>query len=164
MARTHEAAAVETEIRIEASRETVFDVFTDRDKMVQWIGRDAALDPRPGGLFRCDINGRDVALGTYVELDPPHRVVFTWGWESEADLTPAPGTSTVEVTFAEIAEGTLVRLVHRDLPTGEARAAHAHGWEHYLARLTIAAAGGDPGPDPWATLDGADRERPEGSR
>jgi HipA-like kinase len=30
---------------------------------------------------------------------------------------------------------------------------HAHGWEHYLARLAVTAAGGDPGRDPW--LDGA---------
>lgn len=162
MARAQAETAVEAEIRIAASRETVFGFFSDRDRMIQWIGRDAALDPRPGGTFRCDINGRDVALGTYVELDRPHRVVFTWGWQSEADLTPAPGVSTVEGTLEEIAEGTLVRLVHRDLPTDAARAAHAHGWDHYLERLAIAAADGDPGPDPWATSEGADREHAQG--
>lgn len=70
--------AVEVEVRIAASPDTVFAFFTDRDKMIQWIGRDADLDPRPSGRFRCDINGRDVASGQYVELDPPNRVVFTW--------------------------------------------------------------------------------------
>ena len=26
---------------------------------------------------------------------------------------------------------------------------HATGWNHFLPRLTLAAAGTDPGPDPW---------------
>jgi hypothetical protein len=26
---------------------------------------------------------------------------------------------------------------------------HRGGWEHYLDRLVVAAADGDPGPDPW---------------
>jgi uncharacterized protein YndB with AHSA1/START domain len=92
------ATAVEVVVRIDASRETVFDFFTDPDKMVQWMGRSHELDPRAGGVFRCDINGRDVASGSYVEVDRPRRVVFTWGWESEESAT-RPGTSTVEVSL-----------------------------------------------------------------
>jgi uncharacterized protein YndB with AHSA1/START domain len=150
-------AAVELEVRIGAEPETVFEFFTDPDKMVQWMGRSHELDPRPGGVFRCDINGRDVASGSYVEIDPPRRVVFTWGWESEENVTK-PGTSTVDVTLTPEGEGTLVRLVHRNLRTEESRANHAHGWEHYTQRLALAASGGDPGPDPWATPSGADEE------
>ena len=30
-------------------------------------------------------------------------------------------------------------------------AQHGIGWGHFLDRLTIAAVGGDAGPDPWAT-------------
>jgi len=151
------AAAVEIEVRIDASPETVFDFFTDPDKMVQWMGRSHELDPRPGGVFRCDINGRDVASGTYVELEPPRRVVFTWGWESEESATE-PGTSRVEVSLEPEQDQTLVRLVHRDLASEESRAQHLHGWQHYTGRLAIAAAGGEPGADPWATPEGADEE------
>jgi uncharacterized protein YndB with AHSA1/START domain len=151
------ATAVEVEVRIDASPETVFDFFTDPDKMVQWMGRSHELDPRPGGVFRCDINGRDIASGSYVEVDAPRRVVFTWGWESEESQTK-PGSSTVEVTLEPVEEQTRVRLVHRDLPSEESRARHRHGWEHYVERLGVAAAGGDPGADPWATPQGADAE------
>jgi uncharacterized protein YndB with AHSA1/START domain len=147
--------AVEVEVRIDASPETVFDFFTEPQKMVQWMGRSHELDPRPGGAFRCDINGRDVASGSYLELDPPRRVVFTWGWESEQNRTQ-PGTSTVEVSLEPAGDGTLVRLTHKDLASEESRANHRHGWTHYFARLSIAAAGGDAGPDPWATPGGAD--------
>jgi hypothetical protein len=40
-----------------------------------------------------------------------------------------------------------MRMTHSGLPTEEQVAAHAKGWTHYLARLTNAAAGRDPGPD-----------------
>lgn len=161
MASPEAATAVEVEVRIDASPETVFDFFTDPDKMVQWMGRSHELDPHPGGVFRCDINGRDIASGSYLEVDRPRRVVFTWGWESEESVT-RPGTSTVEVSLDEAGDGTLVRLVHRDLGNEEARAQHRHGWEHYAERLGVAAAGGDPGADPWATPQGADQEFEDG--
>jgi len=40
-----------------------------------------------------------------------------------------------------------VRFKHSGLPPEEVPA-HRDGWNHYLNRLVIAAAGGDPGPDP----------------
>lgn len=147
---------VEVTTRIAASPETIFDFFTDPRKMVQWMGRDARLEPQPGGVFRCDMNGRNIARGTYVEVDRPRRVVFTWGWEDEESPT-RPGSSTVEVTLVPDGDETDVRLIHRDLPDEASREAHGQGWRHYAERLTIVAAGGDPGDDPWATPEGADR-------
>lgn len=43
----------------------------------------------------------------------------------------------------------IVRLRHYNLPSTEAQDQHAHGWEHYLARLELAGSGQDPGKDPW---------------
>ncbi len=142
-----EADAVVREVRIAARPETVFQFFTDPAKMVLWKGTDAALDPRPGGIYRVNVTGRDIARGEYVEVVPYSRIVLTWGWEGEGQPVP-PGSSTVEVTFQPDGDGTLVRLRHSGL-TPEGAAQHAEGWEHYLPRLAIAAAGGDPGPDPW---------------
>jgi uncharacterized protein YndB with AHSA1/START domain len=138
--------AVEVEVRIAASPETVFDFFTDPDRMIQWMGRSAQLDPRPGGAFRCDINGDAIAAGEYVALDRPNRVVFSWGWEGEDAVTPI-GSSTVEVLLAADGDGTHLRLIHSDLPSVESAAKHGHGWHHYLDRLEAAATGEDPGPD-----------------
>jgi uncharacterized protein YndB with AHSA1/START domain len=146
--------AVEVAVRIAAKPETVFDFFTDPDKMIQWMGRSAELEPRPGGLFRCDINDESVASGEYVELDPPRRVVFTWGWEGDDSVTPA-GSSTVEIVLEPDGESTRVRLIHTDLPSVESAQRHRHGWEHYMERLSSAASGGNPGSDPWAMPQGA---------
>jgi hypothetical protein len=64
-----------------------------------------------------------------------------------------PGSSTIEVELTPEGEGTSLRFVHRDLPNTESVESHAHGWDHYLPRLEIVAAGGDPGEDPWLTQD-----------
>lgn len=138
--------AVELEARIAASPETVFDFFVDPDRMIQWMGRSAELDPRPGGRFHCDINGDAIASGSYVAVEPPNRVVFTWGWNGEDSITP-PGSSTVEILLAADGDGTHLRLIHRDLPSAESAEKHGHGWRHYLDRLAKAGVGEDPGPD-----------------
>jgi hypothetical protein len=44
--------------------------------------------------------------------------------------------------------GTLLRMTHSGLPDAEACASHEQGWTHYLGRLAVATAGGDPGRDP----------------
>jgi uncharacterized protein YndB with AHSA1/START domain len=141
--------AVEIKTRIAASPETVFDFFTDPDRMILWMGRSAELDARPGGAFRCDINDDAVASGHYVEVDRPNRIVFTWGWEGEDSVTK-PGTSRVEVLFEPDGDGTGLRLIHHDLPSVESAEKHGHGWRHYMERLATAATGGNPGPDEFA--------------
>lgn len=149
---TAEADAVEREVRIEARPETVFPFFTDPERMVRWMGTAVEVDPRSGGIYRVNITGGRIARGEYVEVSPPHRVVFTWGWET--DESPVrPGSSTVEVTLTPDGDHTIVRLVHSGLPSGESANAHSVGWDHYLPRLEVAAAGGDAGPDPWAATD-----------
>jgi len=143
---------VTREVRIAARPETIFQFFVDPAKMVRWKGRMASLDARVGGEYRVDINGRDIAVGEYLEIDPPRRVVFTWGWMGEGHPVP-PGSSRVEITLTQDGDETIVRLVHSDLPAGAGKS-HSEGWDHYLPRLAVAAAGGDPGPDPWGATTG----------
>src|SRR5262249_37117959 len=139
-------AIIVREMRIAARPETVFGFFTDPVKMMQWKGIDVMLDPRPGGIYRANITGKEIVRGEYLEVSPFTRIVFTWGWE-EGPLPP--GASPVEVTFKPDGDGTLLRLAHTGL-TQEGAQAPAVGWAHFLPRLAIAAVGGDPGPDPWA--------------
>ncbi len=140
----------EHEIRIDAPPEGVFAYFTDPARMVRWMGSEATLDPRPGGIcrvsFRRDIGEATVA-GEFAEVVPFSRVVFTWGWEGELFGVP-PASTRVEVSLIPEGSGTLVRLVHGELPE-QAVEAHEAGWSHYLKRLSVAAAAGDPGPDEW---------------
>jgi uncharacterized protein YndB with AHSA1/START domain len=78
--------------------------------------------------------------------------VYSFGWEAGTEdvtaLVPV-GSSTVEIELEPSAGGTTLRLVHHGL-AGESSIAHEQGWRHYLGRLQLAAAGGDPGVDPWS--------------
>jgi uncharacterized protein YndB with AHSA1/START domain len=143
---TAAAETVQHEVRIEASPSKVFSFLTQPAKMVRWMGTEAELDPRPGGLYRVNVTGHEHVRGEVVELVPDERLVFTWGWEG-GTLPVGPGESTVEISLEPDGDGTLLRLTHRDLPQ-EMHAFHDRGWETGLSRLAIAAAGGDPGPDP----------------
>jgi uncharacterized protein YndB with AHSA1/START domain len=137
---------VTAEVRVDAPPEAVFPFLTDPEKILRWKGVDATLDPVPGGIYRVDVTGRHEAVGEYVEIEPPARVVFTWGWVGDEQLPP--GSSTVTIELIPDGEGTIVRLTHSGLPAGT-DAGQLEGWRHFLPRLSVAAAGGDPGPDPW---------------
>lgn len=146
-----EPNAVVKEIFIDAPPEAVFPFLIDPSLLVQWLGEVAELEPRAGGLFRVDVNRRDVVRGQYLEVDPPRRVIFSWGWDRPDSSTP-PGSSIVEITLMAEGAGTRVRLIHRDLPD-DVRRDHSLGWDHYLERLRVVGTGGDPGPDRLAGLE-----------
>jgi uncharacterized protein YndB with AHSA1/START domain len=139
---------VTVERHIAARPETVFAFFTDRDKWLSWMGREGTFVFAPGGPYRTNVTGENVAEGRFVEVDPPKRLVFTWGW-AEGGMPVPPGSSTVEITLEATSDGTLLRLVHSGLPSPEACAAHEEGWKHYGERLAARAEGRDPGPDHW---------------
>jgi uncharacterized protein YndB with AHSA1/START domain len=138
-------ADLEREIVIDASPETIFGFLTDAAKHTQWEGTVAELDPRPGGIYRVAVAGEYVAAGEFVEVVPYERVVITFGWDMP-DNPIRPGSTRVEYTLVPEGTKTRLRLRHSGLPD-DAVEMHIHGWDHYLARLAIVAAGGDAGPD-----------------
>jgi uncharacterized protein YndB with AHSA1/START domain len=127
---------VET-IRIAAPPAVVFPYFTEPALLTSWFSDRAELDARPGGVFALHF-GDHLVDGTYVVVEPPHRVVFTWGAPDDA-VVPT-GSSTVEVVLTAEGDDTVVELTHRDLPT-ERITPHREGWQECLARLPAAVAG-----------------------
>jgi uncharacterized protein YndB with AHSA1/START domain len=146
---TTERVAVTRELVIDASPETVWEFLTDPEKIKRWKGVLVSFDATAGAAYRIEVIPTHIAAGKVVELDPPHRLVYTWGWEQGGPVPP--GSTTVEYELLPHGEGTLLRLTHRDLPGAGAAGRHAHGWEHYLDRLATLAGGDDPGADPWLT-------------
>jgi uncharacterized protein YndB with AHSA1/START domain len=125
---------IEVERRIAAAPATVFSYLVEPAKFVAWMGAIAELDPRPGGRFRIEVDSGNVALGEYREIDPPHRLVLTWGWERNE--TVPPGSTTVEITLTPEGPGTLFRLRHLGLPSEEEGQSHQSGWTFFSDRLT----------------------------
>jgi uncharacterized protein YndB with AHSA1/START domain len=118
-------------VLIQAEPDQVYEYFTRADAMVLWMGQYAVLDARPGGEFTVDIDGTPVR-GRYQELDPPNRLVISWGFAGSEVLPP--GASTVEVRLVKEAGGTRVEILHSGLPEPQI-ADHAQGWRHFSGQL-----------------------------
>jgi uncharacterized protein YndB with AHSA1/START domain len=131
--------SVTASVRIDAAPEVVFPYLTDASLMVQWIGEWAQLDPVPGGVFALNIESA-VARGTFMVVEPPHRVIFSWG--SPGSETMPPGSTTVEITLTADGDATLLELIHRGLPVDGVKP-HIHGWTTFLGQLRDL---------PWARL------------
>lgn len=140
-----EPFVVRREVQIAAPPSTVFAFLTDPEKILRWLGTDAKVEPQPGGLYVVKVGGRNIGRGKFTEVVPVHRLAYSFGWEEDEKMPPSSGL--IEIDLIDQDGGTLLRMAHSGLPdTGEADR-HGRGWAHYLARLAMAAAGGDPGPD-----------------
>lgn len=126
-----------------------FTLITDPERLRRWKAVTARVDLRVGGEYRFTINPGHVARGSYRVVEPGRRIVFGWGWDG--DDTPQPDASTVTITVEPAAEGSRVTLTHEGL-TAEQEARHLVGWEHYMDRLTRAAATGEAGLDEWVAV------------
>jgi uncharacterized protein YndB with AHSA1/START domain len=94
---------------IDAPRSQVWRVWTDPDEAPYWLRprslttpRDRVdFDVRPGGAYRYTMVAPDGTEyptgGTYREVVPPERLVFTWGSPDDAD----EAMPVVTVEFAE---------------------------------------------------------------
>ena len=129
---------VEQTVRIRARPETVWRFWTEPERICDWWGSAAELDPRPGGTCRVEVGGGGVMLGTYLELVPYERIVFSFGWEpTEGAPDVAPESTQVEITLTADAGDTILTLRHTGLPAAQADQ-HRSGWAHFLPLLAKA--------------------------
>jgi len=127
-----------------ASPEQVFDAWTRADLLQAWFAPGegfeitAEADPRPGGRFRIamrhvESGAPHVAVGEYLEVDRPRRIVCTWRWE-EGDVAGQPETR-LSLDFEPDGDGVRLRLTHERFPDGDLRDKHVQGWTSCLDRL-----------------------------
>ncbi len=126
---------------IPASREEVFEAWTTAESLKQWIGPEDSsvsfieLDVRVGGTFRIEMQHADegemVLTGTYREIRPPEKLVFTW-----VSKHTHFRDSLVTLDFIARGEATELILLQTQLPDEEAVEQHIAGWTHMLERLT----------------------------
>jgi uncharacterized protein YndB with AHSA1/START domain len=126
---------------IPARPERVFRAWTDPAALRRWscpVGftvASAEVDLRVGGAYRVamlppDQSEASVAYGTYREIDPPRRLVYTWQWE-HGEM----GETLVTVEFRDLGSETEVVLVHELFPAADVRDLHNQGWVSCLDHL-----------------------------
>lgn len=142
---------LERTISIGAKRETVFSFFTTSDRWAAWWGPGSAIEARPGGrmLIRYP-NGVEVS-GEVVEIHPPERIVFTYGYANNP--TFGPGASRVTIRLESVQEGTRL-VLHHEFADAADRDHHVQGWRYQLSIFAnvvsdLAHAGAPQAVDRW---------------
>jgi uncharacterized protein YndB with AHSA1/START domain len=117
-------------IDIDAPREVVFRFFTDPHRWAEWWGAGSTIDARPGGRLTIRYPNAVEAAGEVVDVAPPERIVFTYGYVSG---TPIPaGSSRVTITLEQTPRGTRLHLVH-EFADAYVRDQHVQGWRYQLS-------------------------------
>ena len=122
--------ALDRHVLIRARPETVFRYFTDSERWAAWWGQGSTIEPRPGGKVFVRHPNAVESAGEVLEIDPPRRIVYTFGFTSG---TPMPvGGSRVTITLEADPAGTRLHLRHEFAETA-ARDHHVQGWRYQLA-------------------------------
>ena len=139
-ARAPELPELHFEVAVPASRERVFQAWTDPDQLRDWLVlegyemKSAVVDARVGGDFRFEYRAPDgeivYVVGTYIEVDPPGRLAFTWLYEGVDQKE-----TFVTVELREAKGDTQVVLTHKPFFVEEYRGLHEFGWSTTLPRL-----------------------------
>jgi uncharacterized protein YndB with AHSA1/START domain len=138
----------------DAPRALVFRAWTDPKQMAQWWGPHhftnpvCEIDARVGGAFRIHMRGADGVVypmvGTFSEVVPPERLVFTAQAQDHAGTPLLESVTTV--TFEE--QGGKTKLTVQARAVGLAPVAPQMlggmeaGWTQSLERLEALVAGG----------------------
>ena len=122
-------------------REKVFKAWTEAEALKRWfapsdkyVTRIPVLEVRPGGRYRVEMETEGkahIVVGTYREVKPPEKLVFTWKWETE----PQHGDTLVTIEFLDRGGKTEVILTHEKFPSDAARDEHNKGWTGCFDRL-----------------------------
>lgn len=129
--------SLDRSLLIRAPRDLVFSFFTDSSRWASWWGQGSTIDPSVGGAVHIRHPNGIEAGGTILEIDPPRRLVFSYGFASG---TPMPmGASRVTIALDEEVAGTRLTL-HHALADAGARDEHVQGWRFQLSLFANAVA------------------------
>lgn len=131
--------------RFKAPRERVFAAFSTLEAMAAWIGcHDSSvigdsLDFRTGGAYQLRMSNpkgdRWLVSGTYREVTPPSKIVFTWQPQNDEDWVDVESVVTVELQAR--GSETELTLTHEGLPTAQSRDNHEFGWTQSCEKLAL---------------------------
>jgi uncharacterized protein YndB with AHSA1/START domain len=122
---------------IHARPATVFQFLTDTPHWASWWGPGSTIDARPGGrVYIRHPNGIEVA-GEVIEVEPPERIVFSYGYVGDASIPP--GGSRVTIRLETHPAGTMLQLTH-EFADARPRDQHEQGWRFQLSLFANAVA------------------------
>jgi uncharacterized protein YndB with AHSA1/START domain len=123
----------EQQVVLNAPIERVDQHLTTVEGLLRWMAVEAVVEPVAGGRLQWTHENGATMIGRFIELDPPRRVVFAYGWKDDL-MGVAPESTTVEIDLMETGGNTTASLGHRSIPE-DVIADHERGWLFFLSRL-----------------------------
>jgi uncharacterized protein YndB with AHSA1/START domain len=114
---------------IPASRHAIYSAWLDTRQHSAFTGDTAVIEPAIGGRHST-FGG--YASGTMLELEPHRRIVLSWRSTEFPEGSP---DSRLEVTLEDTAGGTLVTLLHTQIPEGQGDRYKESWIQYYLEPL-----------------------------
>ena len=102
----------------------VYEAWLSSEGHTALTGSPANVDGRVGGEFSA---WDGYILGKTLELTPDRRIVQAWRTTEFPDKAP---DSQLEILLDEVAEGTRLTLIHRDLPEDQVDS-YRQGWADF---------------------------------
>jgi uncharacterized protein YndB with AHSA1/START domain len=121
---------VERTVVIHAPRENVFRFLTETGRWAKWWGAGSSIDARPGGALLIRYPDGTEATGEVIELKPPERMSFTYGFVKGEPIPP--DGSRVTIRLEPHGFGTQVQLTH-EFADESVREHFVQGWRYQLA-------------------------------
>jgi uncharacterized protein YndB with AHSA1/START domain len=127
-----------------APRDRVYRAWTDARHFAQWFHPSpdyktviTRLDLRAGGKYSVEMHHKGGNIhrmwGTYEEVRPPEKLIFTWRWSEDESI---PDT-LVTVLFKDLGGSTEVSLTHKRFHSITDRDKHNEGWIACLGQLEV---------------------------
>ena len=119
-----------------AAPDRVFRAWVEPEALERWLRpkgmsmRVRTLEARVGGSFCFDLANGTSIVGTYVEMDPPAKLVFTW-----TGAAMESSRSTVSLDFLDHGSTTDLILTHSGIDSQHLWTVFTSGWGQMLDAL-----------------------------
>lgn len=111
----------------DVSPQSIYEAWLDSEEHSAFTGSSASVEGRVGGQMTA---WDGYISGVFEELEPYNRIVQTW---RTTEFPEGSHASRLEVQLAESEAGTIVTLMHSDIPDGQGEM-YSEGWEEYYFR------------------------------
>jgi uncharacterized protein YndB with AHSA1/START domain len=138
--RSHSYRSVKISWRFSVPPGRVWKAWTDPELLKQWFGSDpngsvisATVDLRINGSFEVAFMNSDntghTCMGTYREIDPNRKLVFTWTWKERPGVV-----ELVTVLLEKDHDGTVMSFKHAEIDPGTTHD-YEVGWKRTFEKL-----------------------------
>jgi len=137
----HASPSIRLQRHYPTAPERVWQAWTEAKALSAWFGprstaaqTHAEFDVRVGGHYLIRFHASDgethQVSGTYQEVIPNRRLVFTWSWVSTPERI-----SRISIDLKPVDDGTELTFVHDRFYDAQARDNHEKGWLTFFPQL-----------------------------